>query len=111
VHTLQSGAPELYEQEERAAQYYSRPSYADLLIDWSTHSAESIAALVRASNPMYGGAKTMFRNGSIQLLEVRPVETPIPSGCNPGTVICADTNEGLHVATADGKALSIAIAY
>ena len=57
--------------ENVISSYQSRPTPADLRINWQTMDAKSILALVQASNPVYGGAVCIFREQELRLVEVK----------------------------------------
>ncbi len=73
----------------------------DIVIDWASMKSEEIINLVRACNPIFGGAQTMWRNSSISLLEVTSVDLP-NMGLESGTILHIGYPEGLIVSTIDG---------
>jgi methionyl-tRNA formyltransferase len=89
----------------------SRPALGDLAIDWR-EEARSIAALVRAANPIYGGAVTLLRGVPIRVLEAtaltnQPVcgsSSATPSAA--GTLLASDARE-IAVACGAGTALRL----
>ena len=90
------------------AQYFKKPTKAEVTIDWEKQSAEEIEALVNACNPKYNGAFTSIRGMEMSILEVAFANiTDPPANTAPGTVIYADALYGLIVACADGKFVKI----
>jgi methionyl-tRNA formyltransferase len=73
----------------------------DIMITWGTMKSKEIVNLVRASNPIFGGAQTMWRNSSISFLEVTAVNLP-NMGLEAGTILHIGSPEGLIVVTIDG---------
>ncbi|MCP4131709.1 MAG: hypothetical protein GY754_12085 [bacterium] len=109
MEKFSKGTPPFQEQDEQADKYLSRPAYEDLLVDWKSQPADSIAALVQASNPAYGGANTFFRGAHLRILQVSLNPEEAPPGSKPGSVV--STKNGLSILCADGIALTIDIIY
>lgn len=95
-------------QETAQARYWDRPSQKDLTVDW-TGSAASIKALVRACNPLYGGALTAIRGVPIRLLQVSEGVSYDPKGSSPGLVLQASPDEGILVSCGSGQTLFLDI--
>ena len=74
----------------------------DLTIDWKDMSSNQIAALVNACNPILGGAKTVWKNIYINILQTTAMDMD-NLGLEPGTIIHIGSPEGLIVATKDGS--------
>jgi methionyl-tRNA formyltransferase len=100
----------LQEQEASAARYLPRPSEVDRTIDWSQSAAE-IDALVRACNPVYGGALTLLKGIPVRLLEVLPGPTLTDDQTLPGTIIATGGVDGIRVACGQGESLVPEIVY
>lgn len=100
----------LHEQDVAQSRYLPRPTDSDRTIDWS-RSAGEIDALVRACNPVYGGALTIIKGVPLRLLETS-LAPPI-NGYHglPGTIIAASAIDGLHVACGQGESLYVEIVY
>lgn len=95
-------------QEASKARFVPRPSPQDLTIDWQKPPYQ-IEALVRASNPFYGGAIGYLRNTRLLIVECRffghSDETMAA-----GTIIdLADDGEGFFVKGSAGWALEITV--
>lgn len=72
--------------------------------------ALQIKALVRAANPAFDGALVNLRGIPFRLLQVSVEEShKVDKGIQPGTIICADRNNGLKVVCRDEKILNIEI--
>lgn len=99
-------------QNEEAGKYYARPEMRDLFIHWEKDSAEQIRRLVRATNPIYGGARTYISRKPLHLFQVtldnprkgEPSETP-------GTVITANARDGLVVISKDNVPVKLDVVY
>lgn len=73
----------------------------DLIIDWDSMNSQDIYNLCRACNPIFGGAKTIWKNSFISILEATVVDME-NLGLKPGTIIHIGSPEGLIVSTKDG---------
>ncbi|MDW7694085.1 hypothetical protein R9C00_04965 [Flammeovirgaceae bacterium SG7u.111] len=80
-----------------------------MTIDWQNQTADQIEALVNASNPVYGGAITYFRNAIVRVLEVSPATMADATILRPGSIVHASQIEGLFVLCSDYKFLKINI--
>lgn len=105
---IRGDALSLQEQDTVAARYQPRPNDADRTIDWSW-SAASIDALVRACNPVYGGALTQLNGVPVRLLEVS-IGSPLVEDTPPGTIVTTG-DDGIRVACGQGESLIIEIVY
>jgi|GEM_PF-270269 len=93
---------------EEIGSYKKPDSFEDLFIKWSEHKASHIKALVRASNPSYGGAITFFRGVRVHLLEAS-IGPDSPKNSKPGTIVSSG-KQGLIVSTLD-KVLRLDVMY
>lgn len=100
----------LHTQEAATSPYLSRPADADRTIDWSWPAAE-IDALVRACNPIYGGALTLLKGIPVRLLETAPAPPCTGARIPPGTIIAAGTADGLRVVCGQGETVALEIIY
>lgn len=100
----------LHAQEAATTPYLPRPADADRTIDWSWPAAD-INALVRACNPIYGGALTLLKGIPVRVLEVSPAPTYADSQMPPGTIIAASAADGIRVACGKGETLSLELFY
>ncbi len=99
----------LLEQDTANAQYRPRPTDADRTVDWSRPAAE-IDSLVRACNPIYGGALSLLKGIPVRLLQVT-VAPPCTDPAPPGTIMAASIHEGIRVSCRGGETLFIDILY
>ncbi|MFY0601943.1 MAG: hypothetical protein JXR03_19870 [Cyclobacteriaceae bacterium] len=104
-----SGGSKPREQEQDRVQYNSRPDTEDCMIKWSEMSALQVESLVRACNPVHGGAKACLRGTIVSFHEVEPAEINLPKDQNyePGTIVHSSAKEGLFVICKDLKYLKI----
>ncbi len=77
------------------------PTQQDLIVDFTTMKASNIAAMARAGNPTFNGARLVWNGASLDLLQATCVERE-RFGVAPGTVLYIGEPEGLIVATIDG---------
>lgn len=87
-----------------------RPTEADLCIDWST-PVDSIDALVRASNPLYGGALGLLRGNYVGIVQISESLADKNGDVPPGTIIHIHKNSGIVVECSNGQCVSIDILY
>jgi len=92
-------------QDQSKASYQSKPSAQDLTINWEKDTVASIDALVRASNPVYGGAVTYLRGMPVRILEAEPVEAS--SAWQPGVTSVIDNQ--LYVGGVNNEAIKLSI--
>lgn len=100
----------LQAQEPAAARYLPRPTEADRTIDWSRPAAE-IDALVRACNPVYGGALSLLKGIPVRLLELSAAPPHTDSRMPPGTIVSASGTDGIRVVCGQGETLSMELIY
>lgn len=86
----------------------SRPQAQDQIINWDT-SPHEIDALVRACNPVYNGALTLFRGVPVRVLSVKHFQTATEKNRPPGTILKTDPHEGITVSCNGDKTLAIDI--
>ena len=106
-----AGAQRLDTQDGSIGVYHSRPTPADVVIDWVGQSADQIDALIRACNPLYGGAVTFIRSAPIRVLQASP-HTPAEiteDAPSPGTVTAVEG--GLVVLCRDGRNLRLEVIH
>lgn len=87
-----------------------RPTEADLCIDWSS-PVDSIDALVRAGNPLYGGALGVLRGNVIGIVQISKRLSDKKRDVPPGTIIHTSKNSGIVVGCSNGQCVSIDILY
>ncbi len=97
----------LVTQEPNKGHYWHRPSFEDLCIRWREQSAREIQALVRASNPKYGGAVAFLRGVPLQILQVSLVEPATQHSLQPGEIIVTISGEATVVCSQDGSLLRL----
>ena len=91
-----------------AGGYFKKPGLKEVCINWNMQTASDVHALVRACNPWNKGAYTQWQGWNIRIPYTAVVDghTAQP----PGTVIYADTQNGVRVQCKD-KILKIEIIY
>jgi methionyl-tRNA formyltransferase len=98
-------------QDPNKGQYLKKPDFLDLIIDWEKQTAQKIKALIRATNPLYGGAICFFRGVPVHLLQVSIGSSPNPRPEKAGTIISSGAKEGIVVLTSDQKLLRLDVLY
>ncbi len=109
-----SGDPrkvKLTRQEEGKSRYYGRPDLTSLLIDWEKMNSAQVKSLVRASNPVYGGAISFFRNVPLHVLQVAIGSAQAKAEIKAGTIVSASVKDGLVVMASDGKLVRLDVIY
>lgn len=101
----------LYRQDPNTGGYQKKPDFLNLLVDWTKQPANSIKALTRATNPVYGGAITFFRGVPVHLLQVSVGSVQAPPQVKPGTIISSGAKEGIVVLCKDQKLLRLDVLY
>lgn len=107
---IQGDSLPLHTQEAATAPYLPRPTETDRTIDWSQPAAET-DALVRACNPISGGAMTILKGIPVRLLEVSPAPPCTDTQTAPGTIIAASAADGIRVVCGQGETLALEIIY
>ncbi len=74
----------------------------DISINWDTMNSNDIVNLIRACNPIFGGAQTLWKNSYISILEATVVDM-LNLGLDAGYILHIGYPEGLIVATIDGS--------
>ena len=80
-----SGQLKTVEQDKSIANYYSKPSVNDIVINWEAMTAEQIIALINACNPWNKGAYAMINNTLIRITEAALAEKTLSQAMN-GTI-------------------------
>lgn len=111
IDRLLSGRPNQGQANRDAGSFPARkrPVFEDLIIDWQNYSAGRIDSLVRAGNPACSGAVVFFRGAPFGVLEVTVMYSDHRSVIKPGTIMTADSTNGLRIATLDNKLIKINI--
>ena len=107
---IQGAQLPLHVQEAATTPYLPRPADADRTIDWTRSGAE-INALVRACNPIYGGALSKLKGIPVRLLEVAVAPDCTNRQTPAGTIISASAEEGLRVTCGQDETLSVDLIY
>lgn len=104
--------PDVQAQDEAAAVYYGRPQLKDVTIDWNSMDSNKVHALVRACNPWNKGAYTAIKGWNIRICGFSFSEELHGGPALPaGTIVRADTKDGVEVLCNDGKMLRIDTVY
>jgi methionyl-tRNA formyltransferase len=98
-------------QDESKAAYYEMPVAKDLTINWKEMSAAVIVRLANACNPWNKGAGAFINNWFIGVTEAEIADDIPVDDIPPGTVLACNKNEGLLIASSDGKKLKVNIVY
>jgi methionyl-tRNA formyltransferase len=98
-------------QDECKAAYHSKPTAADLMIDWQTMTSHQIKALVNACNPWNKGCGAKINNTVFGITEVEILDKGLYPILKAGTIACLNYTEGLLVFTSDEKLIKINIIY
>lgn len=91
THSPQQGEPS----------FAPKVEHQDIIINWKSMDSNSIINLIRASNPIFGGAQMQWKGASIGILEATVVDIT-NFGLEAGTLLHIGYPEGLIVATIDG---------
>lgn len=95
---------------ETQSSYQSRPTPADLRINWQTMDAKTIVSLVQAANPVYGGAVCVFREQELRLVEVKRVglhnKLTEPEK-KDGLILIAEDGVGIKVLCCCGECIAV----
>lgn len=98
-------------QDESKGRYYKRPEVHDLFINWKNDDARRIMRLVMAANPLYGGARTIFRKRPLHIFQVTLGKPQKSSSGKPGRIIAADSKDGFVVISRDGVPIRLEVFY
>ena len=95
-------------QTSAKAKYWPKPKAQDLQLDWKQQSAAQIMALVKASNPHYGGAFCWYQELPFRVLEVSSVQSPgLQQILQPGIILHSPQAPDLFVYCKGGGLLRI----
>jgi methionyl-tRNA formyltransferase len=97
-------------QDEMLANYYKKPTAADVCIQWKNQDAKSVHALVSACNPWNKGAYTQWNGWNIRILEVSQT-IDHNSEHVPGTILEINENKGLIIQCSNNTQLRINTVY
>lgn len=81
-----------------------RPNEHDLTLHFPADNAVDLEALVRAANPVYGGAQTTYAGMHLRILEADVIDETPAERAPPGTILRAGA-DGLRVYTRDHRQL------
>jgi methionyl-tRNA formyltransferase len=98
-------------QDKSRSAYQPKPDFSHLLINWETMPSAQIKSLIRATNPVYGGAITFFRGVPVHLLQVSIGSAPNAPKVKPGSIISSGAKEGIVVLCNDNKLLRLDVLY
>jgi methionyl-tRNA formyltransferase len=98
-------------QKSGVGNYYSKPGYEDVLIDWENDDSKAIQALVRATNPWNKGAVTYIRGMMLKVIAVSEIQANGLPDSPAGTLLDINERPGTYVITKDKKLLSLDIIY
>lgn len=76
-------------------------SQKDIIIDWESMSSLDIYNLTRACNPIFGGAKTIWKDTMLSIFESTIIDMD-NLNLEAGTIIHIGSPEGLIITTIDG---------
>jgi methionyl-tRNA formyltransferase len=91
--------------------YYKKPQYEDILIDWQTQNSKEIQALILATNPWNKGAITYIRGMMVKIVAVTERTNIAQGDMLPGTLFYEENNASSFVKTIDDKILELDIIY
>ena len=98
-------------QDKSRSAYQPKPDFSHLLINWETMPSAQIKSLIRATNPVYGGAITFFRGVPVHLVQVSIGSAPNAPKVKPGSIISSGAKEGIVVLCNDNKLLRLDVLY
>jgi methionyl-tRNA formyltransferase len=98
-------------QDINQADYFSRVTAADLIINWQRMSSDQVIRLINACNPWNKGAGANINNNIIRLVEAEIMDDVETTGFLPGTIVVLDDQEGLKILCRDKKTIRINIIY
>ena len=84
-----------------AGELTAQPTQADLYVDWTRHTGQTIAAMARAGNSQLGGCVVVLNATPLSLMQATPIEFAT-HGVAPGTICHSGEPKGMVVATLDG---------
>lgn len=97
-------------QDQSKGAFQPRPNFLNLIIDWDRYPAATIKALIRASNPTYGGAITFFRGVPVHILQVSIGSVKSSPETKPGTIVSA-SKDNIIVLSSDQKLIRLDVLY
>ena len=111
VLTLLHRNDEGMHQDETVAEYYKKPTIADVSIQWEHQDSKSIQALVNACNPWNKGAYTHWNGLNVRIVEVSQTDTLRADQHATGTILEINENKGLIIQCYNNTQLRINTVY
>ncbi len=111
VMQLLSQPEELIFQEQSEPRHPAcrRPNEQDLVLNLVTENAADLEALVRASNPAYSGARSVYNGMGVRVLEADVIDATPEERAAPGTII--SVTDGPRLYTRDHKQLRLNVLW
>lgn len=97
-------------QDESAANYYNKPGFNELRINWAGMTHKQVLSLVRAGNPWNRGAFSTLRGVPVRVTEMSVCtnnKVDVPIGSAPGTIVTDKKQHVLAVLCSDNALLSL----
>lgn len=86
--------------------YYRRAAPADLYIRWQSQRASAVEALIRACNPVYGGAAVVMGGWTLRLTDAA-VLAGVSHNALPGTLLELSVERGALIQCLDDAVLQV----
>jgi len=108
---IDSGKP-IAGEAQTGGNYYPKPTYKDVKLDWQKNSSDELLATIKACNPWNKGAYTFFKNKEIRIVEAT-VSNAFYDGSPgvPGSVHIAPDRFNFGINCIDSRFLKPEIIY
>jgi methionyl-tRNA formyltransferase len=98
-------------QNESLANYFQKPTAADLMINWGTMSSTQVIRMVNACNPWNKGAGAVINNQVVCFTAAEMTTDTVKENNLPGTILSINNIEGLKIICCDSKVIRVTIIY
>ncbi|GAA3989010.1 formyltransferase family protein [Mucilaginibacter dorajii] len=91
-------------QDKTEAKYYSKPKFADVMINWEKMDVKEILSLIKACSSWNNGAAALINGYELKILDAEQATEKQPNS-TPGAIIIGNSN--FNVICIDNEVLSI----
>ena len=98
-------------QDEALARYHTKPTAADLMINWEKMDSTQVIRLINACNPWNKGAGAVINGQVICLTDAEMLADVNEQTIPAGTIVSINETDGLRIVCADNRLIRVNIIY